>query len=150
MRRSRRATSTPASKRSAALLKNSLRCFNAGVEVGNISANGYCAASLAIDGLLDPGFISQPPLPFCGQNLVFGCKTEYVSVATREFPGCLWAYAFKADDLTANYIVLSGWADAKTMVDFEEYPRHRRAALMGEAQKRRRMGRRVCGPRLRR
>ena len=52
----------------------------------------------------------------------------------REFPGCLWAYAFKADDLSANYIVLSGWADAKTMVDFEEYPRHRRAALMGEEE----------------
>lgn len=52
----------------------------------------------------------------------------------REFPGCLWAYAFKAEDLSANYIVLSGWTDAKTMVDFEEYPRHRRAALMGEEE----------------
>ena len=52
----------------------------------------------------------------------------------REFPGCLWAYAFKAEDTSANYIVLSGWADAKTMVEFEEYPRHRRAALMGEEE----------------
>jgi hypothetical protein len=63
-------------------------CFNAGVEVGSISAQGYCAASLAIDGLLDPGFISQPSLPFCGQNLVFGCRSEYVHVATQEYPGC--------------------------------------------------------------
>ena len=63
-------------------------CFNAGVEVGNISAQGYCAASLAIDGLLDPGFISQPALPFCGQNLVYGCRSEYVNVAMNEFPGC--------------------------------------------------------------
>ncbi len=63
-------------------------CFSAGVEVGNISAQGYCAASLAIDGLLDPGFISQPSLPFCGQNLVYGCRSEYVAVATREYPGC--------------------------------------------------------------
>ena len=63
-------------------------CFNAGVEVGNISAQGYCAASLAIDGLLDPGFIGQPALPFCGQNLVYGCRSEYVNVAMNEFPGC--------------------------------------------------------------
>lgn len=52
----------------------------------------------------------------------------------REFPGCLWVYAFKADDLTPNYIVLSGWTDAQSMVAFEEYPRHRRAALMGEEE----------------
>jgi hypothetical protein len=64
------------------------RCFSAGAEIGNISAEGYCAASLAVGGLYDPGFISQPPLPFCGFNLVMGCKTEYVSVATYEYPGC--------------------------------------------------------------
>lgn len=64
------------------------QCFNTGSEVGHISAQGYCAASLAIGGLLDPGFISQPPLPFCGQSLVLGCKSEYISVATFQFPGC--------------------------------------------------------------
>lgn len=63
-------------------------CFNSGAEIGRISAEGYCAASLALGGLYDPGFIAQPPLPFCGQNLVFGCKSEYVQVATFEFPGC--------------------------------------------------------------
>jgi hypothetical protein len=63
-------------------------CFNAGAEIGHISAQGYCAASLAIDGLLDPGFISQPPLPFCGENLVLGCKSEYIYVASYEYPGC--------------------------------------------------------------
>lgn len=52
----------------------------------------------------------------------------------REFPGCLWVYGFKADDMSPNYIVLSGWADNKSMVDYEEYPRHRRAALMGEEE----------------
>lgn len=52
----------------------------------------------------------------------------------REFPGCLWVYGFKADDMSPNYIVLSGWTDNKSMVDYEEYPRHRRAALMGEEE----------------
>ncbi len=64
------------------------RCFNAGAEIGRISAEGYCAASLALDGLFDPGFIRQPPLPFFGQNLVLGCKTEYIQVAQNEYPGC--------------------------------------------------------------
>jgi hypothetical protein len=63
-------------------------CFNAGSEIGSISAQGYCAASVAVGGLLDPGFISQPPLPFCGASLVIGCKTQYVVTATRKFPGC--------------------------------------------------------------
>ena len=63
-------------------------CFSAGVEIGHISAEGYCAASLAVGGLYDPGFIASPPLPFCGTNLVMGCKAEYISVATYEFPGC--------------------------------------------------------------
>lgn len=63
-------------------------CFTAGAEIGRISAQGYCAASLAVGGLYDPGFISQPPLPFCGSSLVMGCKSEYVAVASWEFPGC--------------------------------------------------------------
>ena len=52
----------------------------------------------------------------------------------REYKGCIWADAFKAEDMSANYIVLSGWTDAKTMVDFEEVPRHVRAARMGEEE----------------
>lgn len=63
-------------------------CFNVGAEIGNISAQGYCAASLAVGGLLDPGFIAQPPLPFCGSSLVLGCKSQYVLTATVQYPGC--------------------------------------------------------------
>jgi len=63
-------------------------CFNAGAGIGKISAQAYCAASLAVGGLLDPGFIAQPPLPFCGSALVMGCKSEYVYTAAYEFPGC--------------------------------------------------------------
>lgn len=63
-------------------------CFNAGSEVGRISSEGYCAASIAVGGLDDPGFIRQPPLPFCGENLVMGCKAEYVQHATFDVPGC--------------------------------------------------------------
>jgi hypothetical protein len=63
-------------------------CFSAGAEIGSISAQGYCAASVAVGGLYDPGFIAQPPLPFCGTNLVFGCKSEYVAVASYDYPGC--------------------------------------------------------------
>lgn len=64
------------------------KCFTAGAEIGHISAMGYCAASVAVGGLLDPGFIDQPPLPFCGANLVMGCKSEYVATAMYDFPGC--------------------------------------------------------------
>jgi len=63
-------------------------CFDAGAEIGNISAQGYCYASIALDGLYDPGFISQPPLPFCGTNLAIGCKTEYVATAKQDIPAC--------------------------------------------------------------
>lgn len=65
-----------------------VRCFSEGLDIGRISAQGYCAASIAVGGLYDPGFLEQPPLPFCGESLVFGCKTQYVVTATREFPGC--------------------------------------------------------------
>ncbi len=51
-----------------------------------------------------------------------------------EFPGCLWAYAYKAEDMSATYIVFSGWTDAETVVNFEEVPRHVRAARMGEEE----------------
>jgi hypothetical protein len=65
-----------------------VRCFSEGTAIGAISAQGYCAASIAVGGLYDPGFIEQPPLPFCGENLVFGCKSEYISTATYEVNGC--------------------------------------------------------------
>lgn len=64
------------------------RCFSSGAEIGKISAVGYCAVSAAVGGLDDPGFIEQPSLPFCGTNLVIGCKTEYVEQAVYEIQGC--------------------------------------------------------------
>ena len=65
-----------------------VRCFNEGSAIGDISAQGYCAASIAVGGLDDPGFISQPPLPFCGATLVFGCKSQYIQTAMSEVNGC--------------------------------------------------------------
>jgi hypothetical protein len=65
-----------------------VRCFDEGSDIGRISAQGYCAASIALGGLYDPGFIAQPPLPFCGENLVFGCKSQYLQTATSEVNGC--------------------------------------------------------------
>ncbi|MCC7440976.1 MAG: hypothetical protein IT285_05060 [Bdellovibrionales bacterium] len=65
-----------------------VRCFSAGAEIGRISAEGYCFASIAVGGLDDPGFIQQPPLPFCGMNVSIGCKTEYVATATFDIPAC--------------------------------------------------------------
>lgn len=55
-------------------------------------------------------------------------------VEAREFPGCLWAYAYKAEDLTLQYIALSGWDTAQHIQEFEEVPRHVRAARMGEEE----------------
>ena len=78
-------------------------CFDAGAGIGKISAQGYCAASLAVGGLLDPGFIAQPPLPFCGSALVMGCKSEYVMTATYDFPGCqAYTEGFFADTFENN------------------------------------------------
>jgi hypothetical protein len=72
----------------AAYERCQVRCFGEGIEIGRMSAEGYCAASIAVGGLYDPGFIQQPPLPFCGENLVFGCKSEYVAAATYDIRGC--------------------------------------------------------------
>lgn len=72
----------------AAYIRCGDKCYMAGSDIGQISAQGYCAASAALGGLDDPGFIYQPALPFCGTNLVFGCKTEYVAQATQFIPGC--------------------------------------------------------------
>lgn len=64
------------------------RCFEAGSEIGQISAQGYCAASMALGGLDDPGFIEQPALPLCGFNVVIGCKSQYIQTATYDVRGC--------------------------------------------------------------
>lgn len=64
------------------------KCFRAGTEIGKISAEGYCYASIAVGGLDDPGFIAQPPLPFCGNEVAIGCKTEYVATATFDINAC--------------------------------------------------------------
>ncbi len=76
------------------------KCFSAGAEMGHISAQGYCYASVALGGLLDPGFIAQPPLPFCGQNIVIGCKSEYVYTAMYDIPGC---YEFTVGQFTETF-----------------------------------------------
>lgn len=73
---------------SAAYDRCSVRCFSEGSAIGDISAQGYCAASIAVGGLYDPGFIEQPPLPFCGNELVFGCKSQYIQTATSDVRGC--------------------------------------------------------------
>ena len=52
----------------------------------------------------------------------------------REYPGCLYAYCWRMADMEPQYIVLSGWTDKRVMQDFEEVPRHVRAARMGEEE----------------
>ncbi len=76
-----------------------IRCFSEGTAIGRISAEGYCSASIAVGGLYDPGFIRQPGLPFCGQNLVMGCKSQYVQTATFDIPAC-FAYTSGAFEQT--------------------------------------------------
>lgn len=63
-------------------------CFSAGSDIGSISAQGYCAASMAVGGLDDPGFIEQPALPICGFNVVLGCKSKYIQTAVYDIRGC--------------------------------------------------------------
>ena len=62
-------------------------CFDDGLAVGQISATGYCSASVAVDGLLGPGLIVQPPLPVCETAIFVGCLKAYQSTAST-FPGC--------------------------------------------------------------
>ena len=64
------------------------KCFQAGSEIGRISAQGYCMASMALGGLDDPGFIAQPALPLCGFNVVMGCKSQYIETSLFEIPAC--------------------------------------------------------------
>ena len=52
----------------------------------------------------------------------------------RQHEGCLWAYSYKAEDMTLQYIVVSGWDTAMNIQDFEEMPRPVRAARMGQEE----------------
>ena len=85
---------------SAAYDRCSVRCFSEGSAIGDMSAQGYCAASIAVGGLDDPGFIAQPPLPFCGNELVFGCKSQYIQTATSEVRGC---FPFTTGSFTGTF-----------------------------------------------
>ena len=52
----------------------------------------------------------------------------------RQAPGCRWAYAFKAEDLTPGYLVLSGWEDGASMREWEESRRHVRISNLAEEE----------------
>ena len=89
---------------------------------------------------MDQEALKAPIVSFL-QFIIHQDKTEpferFLDRITREaleFPGCLWAYSFKAEDMAANYIVLSGWTDSIRIQEFEEVPRHVRAARMGEEE----------------
>lgn len=62
-------------------------CFDDGVAVGQISATAYCSASVALDGLLGPGYIEQAPLPVCESAIRAGCIQSYQSTAVSH-TGC--------------------------------------------------------------
>ena len=81
-------TDTLWSRLENAYLEGSRVCFSAGSAIGEISAQAYCAVSMALGGLSDPGFIAQPPLRMCGTEVVFGCKSAYLQYAMTRIPGC--------------------------------------------------------------
>jgi hypothetical protein len=62
-------------------------CFDDGVAVGQISATGYCSASIAVNGLNAPGFLAQKPLPLCQNETYVGCLTGYDHTAST-YQGC--------------------------------------------------------------
>lgn len=62
-------------------------CFDDGVAVGQISATGYCSASIAVGGLNAPGFEAQKPLPLCQNETFTGCLSGYDRTATS-YAGC--------------------------------------------------------------
>ena len=62
-------------------------CFDDGQAIGQISATGYCTASIAVDGLFGVGFIAQPPLPVCETAIFAGCIKGYQATPTT-IPGC--------------------------------------------------------------
>lgn len=62
-------------------------CFDDGLAVGAMSATGYCAASIAVEGLPGIGYLEQPPLPVCETAIHVGCVQNYQSTASQ-FSGC--------------------------------------------------------------
>lgn len=62
-------------------------CFDDGVAIGQMSAAGYCAASIAVGGLNSTGFTAQLPLPLCENSLFVGCQSGYQQTAAT-YPGC--------------------------------------------------------------
>lgn len=52
----------------------------------------------------------------------------------RAAEGCLWAYAFRGQDVEPSYMVLSGWEDAAKMRVWEDSPRHQRAVRTGQQE----------------
>lgn len=62
-------------------------CFDDGVAIGQLSGVGYCAASVAVDGLGGPGFVYQPPLPLCETAIFAGCQAGYQEAA-GSYEGC--------------------------------------------------------------
>ncbi len=62
-------------------------CFDDGVAVGQISATGYCSASVALNGLMGPGYLEQAPLPVCETAIRTGCIQSYQSTAVA-YDGC--------------------------------------------------------------
>jgi hypothetical protein len=64
-----------------------LGCFDDGQAVGEISAAGYCGASVQLGGLPSPSFLDQPPLPLCENSIFVGCQQSYRSTAAST-PGC--------------------------------------------------------------
>ncbi|MGK5082279.1 hypothetical protein WDW37_03160 [Bdellovibrionota bacterium FG-1] len=76
-----------------------LTCFDDGIAVGQISATGYCSASVSVGGLNGPGFMSQPPLPLCQNETFIGCQTGYNQIAGT-YPGCA---PFTTDGFTSVF-----------------------------------------------
>ena len=89
---------------------------------------------------MEPSALDAPIVSFLqfiiheGHVIPFERFLERLTREAREFEGCLWAYSFRAEDLSPNYIVLSGWTDAIRIQEFEEVPRHVRSARMGEEE----------------
>lgn len=72
---------------SEALKSCDVDCFESGEAIGQISAMGYCAASVEIGGLNGGGFLAQNSVPLCETAVFAGCQRGYQQGA-REFPGC--------------------------------------------------------------
>tara|TARA_Y100000590_G_scaffold449460_1_gene587596 strand:+ start:3050 stop:3460 length:411 start_codon:yes stop_codon:yes gene_type:complete len=62
-------------------------CFEDGEIIGEISAMGFCAASVELGGLTSVGAIDQPRMPLCETSIFVGCEQKYQQTA-QSFPGC--------------------------------------------------------------